>query len=321
LSARIKSDYALSVIIPNYCGRALLEACLSSIIGDAKAVKYEVILVDCASSDGSPDWVAEHYPSVRLLRLRENFGFGYACNRGASIAVGDYFLFLNNDTIVTAGTLEQLVLTAENLESGFGALGLQLTNPQGERCHSYGRFPSLLSQLLIWLRNTSYVDRNSKMRDRRQDSSYSLHRVDYVTGADLLIPRRVFLDIGGFDTGFFMYFEDAELQYRLMQSGLPRYFLDCEGIIHIGSGGGRRTNAMRIATYESLLWFFKQTKPTFAFPGYRILVLAFSVIQALNLNYSIRDNESFMHSIASSAFSSFRGCSGSFALREDRTDI
>src|SRR5512134_1804075 len=83
-----------SLIVVAYNSANLLPACLQA-LAETKDVSYEVIVVDNASRDGTPDLIAERYPDVRLLTSRENLGFGRACNQGARMARGDLLVFLN----------------------------------------------------------------------------------------------------------------------------------------------------------------------------------------------------------------------------------
>ena len=102
----------LSVVIANHNGIGVLQSCLDS-LRRPQSITLEVIVVDDASIDGSREFVARSYPEVRLIELSNNLGFGAASNRGAAISSARYILFLNNDTIVHRGALEDLVTFAD----------------------------------------------------------------------------------------------------------------------------------------------------------------------------------------------------------------
>src|SRR4051812_24488178 len=97
-----------SVILPAWNGIDDLPACLAA-LAEQSHTPLEVIAVDNASSDGSADWIAEHYPAVRLIRNLENRSFGGACNSGLAAAQGDVLVLLNQDTVVQRQWLAALV--------------------------------------------------------------------------------------------------------------------------------------------------------------------------------------------------------------------
>jgi len=144
------SKLDLSVIIANHNGAGVLPSCLDSLCRPQR-ISMEVIVVDDASTDRSRELVARGYPEVRLVELSHNLGFGAASNRGAAISSGRYIFFLNNDTIVHTGALEDLVTFADgHPELRIGALGLILRDGSGKAIHSFGSFPSPLRQFRLW---------------------------------------------------------------------------------------------------------------------------------------------------------------------------
>lgn len=96
-----------SIVIPNWNGCHLLEECLPSVVASVAATAgcHEIIVVDNASTDGSVPYLKEHFPTVRVIALDENRGFGGGCNAGAQAACGRYLVVLNNDMKVGLGFL------------------------------------------------------------------------------------------------------------------------------------------------------------------------------------------------------------------------
>ena len=90
----------VSVIIPHWNGIEVLSDCLES-LQKSTYTNLEIIVVDNASTDGSPDWVSLHYPNIKLIENNTNLGYAGGCNKGAKASTGDYLVFLNNDTIVS----------------------------------------------------------------------------------------------------------------------------------------------------------------------------------------------------------------------------
>jgi GT2 family glycosyltransferase len=123
-----------SVIIPNFNGRQYLATCLDALLLQSYPTDcYEIILVDNGSSDGSIQFVQDHYPSVRLVVNRVNLGFTGGCNTAIQYARGDYIVLLNNDTAVTSNWLENMISVAEaNQDAGIVTGHLQLFHDQFE---------------------------------------------------------------------------------------------------------------------------------------------------------------------------------------------
>lgn len=287
------SSLDLSVIIANHNGIGVLSSCLDSLRRPTQ-ISLEVVVVDDASTDGSRELVERCYPEVRLVKLSHNLGFGAANNRGAAISSGRYILFLNNDTIVHTGALEDLVTFADDHpELRIGALGLILRDKSGKAVHSFGRFPTPLRQFGLW---TSHLFNGYEVRLRKRaiHFRYSYFPVDYITGAAVLVPRPVIDRVGGFEEGFFLYFEDTELQKRMAQAGYGRYVLRGPRIVHIGGGGRVRSNRVRIITYKSLLRYHQLTMTTSKFHLYQFLFLGLAMLHLVNKAFLFRENLDFI---------------------------
>jgi GT2 family glycosyltransferase len=123
----------LSIIVVSYNTRRLLDDCLRSLYAAAPPPGgLEVIVVDNASADGSPEMVCARYPQARLIVSAENRGYSAANNQGAAVAEGDYLLYLNSDTVVAADALVK-PLTYLQDHPEVGALTVRLVYPNGER--------------------------------------------------------------------------------------------------------------------------------------------------------------------------------------------
>jgi len=92
------SNSKISLIIPHWNGIDVLSECLDS-LAQTEYSNFEIIVVDNASTDGSPDWVSLNFPQIKLIENNQNYGYAGRCNRGAKVASGDYLVFLNNDTV------------------------------------------------------------------------------------------------------------------------------------------------------------------------------------------------------------------------------
>ena len=209
----------VSIIIVNHNGRQHLEACLTSVLNQTYP-DYEVILVDSGSTDRSAEYVEQRFGQVRLVRAGENVGFGCANNLGGRLAAGEYLAFLNPDTVVEPDWLQPLVRTLQRHPAAGLATAKILLCSQPDRINTCGNqvhltgIPSCRGYMLP------------------ADSLDQLDEVCSVSGAAFVIHRRVFEQIGGFDTGFFLYAEDNDLSWRALLAGYRCLYVPDSVVYH-----------------------------------------------------------------------------------------
>ncbi len=219
----------VSVVIPVYNKWALTRDCLQSLAKAGAVAALEVLVVDNASADATAN---ECLPlgrelfgeRFRLLRQERNVNFGPACNIGAQEAAGEHVFFLNNDTLVRPGWLGPL-LKAFRDDPRLGAVGPLLTYPVTGRVQHLGvTFTPQLKPVHLF---EHFPADHPVVRPGR--------RLQAVTAAALMIPRRLFLELGGFHEGFVNGFEDVDLCCRLRRAG---WRMGCEPgarIVHLAS--------------------------------------------------------------------------------------
>jgi asparagine synthase (glutamine-hydrolysing) len=240
---------ALSVIVVNWNTRDILRDCLASVRRHLAGIRAEVIVVDNASADGSAEMVAQEFPEVRLLRNAENLGFARANNQAMRVARGRWFLLLNSDAQLVDESVASLFRRVEG-ETGLGVAHCRLVMGDGRLQHSTYRFPTLGLAVLEDLGLYKLLSR--ERRGRVLLAGYWDHGeerdVDWVSGAFMLLPRRVFESTRGFSEAFFMYGEDMEWCYRIRESGYSiRYFPEAT-VIHLDhSSSAIRWGDKRIA--------------------------------------------------------------------------
>jgi GT2 family glycosyltransferase len=206
----------VSVCIANWNCRELLRACLESLHDQPQGVRLETIVVDNASADGAADMVARDFPEVVLQRNAANVGFARANNQAAARARGRYLLFLNNDTVVPAGTLHRLLEYAET-HPEVGMIGPRLRGGDGRPQVSYRQRPTVgallhRTSLLRW----TGLFRGLYRRYRREEFDAEATRpVEVLMGAAMFMPRAVFVGCGGWDEDFVFGGEDIELSVRV----------------------------------------------------------------------------------------------------------
>jgi|WetSurMetagenome_2_1015567.scaffolds.fasta_scaffold12523_5 GT2 family glycosyltransferase len=251
----------LSVVIVSYNVKSYLGQALRSVIDAAVNIKSEVIVVDNGSTDGSPEMVAESFPKVKLIRSSSNRGYASACNTGIDASTGEYILILNPDTIVSPDALNT-TLHFMNDHPEAGAAGARMADGNGRFLPESKRaFPSPLTSFFR-LSGLSYLFKSSPVINRYYLGHIPENkncRADILTGAFMFIKRKALDKAGLFDTAFFMYGEDIDLSWRIIQSGYINYYLAEAQIIHFkGKSAGHNNPECIRHFYNAMIIFSKK---------------------------------------------------------------
>jgi N-acetylglucosaminyl-diphospho-decaprenol L-rhamnosyltransferase len=213
------SEPAVAVAVVSWNTRDLLETCLHSLRHDFEAGRAEVWVVDNASSDGSPDMVEADFPWVRLVRSRENLGFGRAVNLVAGRTAAPWIAAANSDIRLEPGALPAL-LEAGARDPEAAIVAPMLVLPDESIQPSVQPFPTLTNTALLRLRAyrlSPRIGRRLCLRAYRDPAQVG--HVDWAAGAFLLIRRGPFDDLGGFDREQWLYAEDLDLAWRISRAG------------------------------------------------------------------------------------------------------
>lgn len=238
----------LSIIIINYQSKDYLKKCLASIkkhFGERNNPNFEVILVN---SDKKPldDFKKQYLFPIKTIDLKKNIGFGAANNLASQQALGTFLLFINPDTILTDSSLLKLVLLLEKFPE-IGIAGPKIIEadkklPQPWTC---GKKTSLLN----------IIFRNSINKPWNENKPTE---VDWVSGTALIISKKLFKKINGFDEGFFMYFEDQDLCLRAKKDKKKIIFYPSAKIYHFNGKSWKNKKAKKKQFYKSQDYFFKK---------------------------------------------------------------
>jgi N-acetylglucosaminyl-diphospho-decaprenol L-rhamnosyltransferase len=245
----------LAVAIVNYNTREELRACLRTI---ASEFPREVVVVDNASTDGSIEMLRAEHPEVTLVANRTNPGFGSAANQGVRRCHSRYVLLLNSDTLLQPGVLRALASYLDEHPRA-AIVGPRLVYPDGRLQVSCRAFPTPRTLLATELR-LDFALRAAPALRHRCLATWLHDRsrvVPWVVGAAMAIRRAAFESINGFDESFFMYFEEADLCYRLRRAGWQIHFTPTATVVH--SGGASTTHnrsAMARELHASLRRFY-----------------------------------------------------------------
>jgi N-acetylglucosaminyl-diphospho-decaprenol L-rhamnosyltransferase len=229
----------VSVCIVNWNCVTLLRQCLTSILDQDQGVRFEVIVVDNASTDGAPEMVATEFPDVRVIRNSLNQGFSKGNNQAAAVATGEYLFFLNNDTEIAPNTLAEFVeYAAQN--PALGMLGPKLRGMDGELQINYRTKPTLAAMLhrITFLRWTG-IFRAAYYRYRRETfEPEGIKGVEVLMGAAVFLPRTVFESTGRWDERYRFGGEDLDLSTQVGRQHEVVHFGKVE-VLHYGRVSSR----------------------------------------------------------------------------------
>src|SRR3989344_479268 len=240
----------LSVIVLSYNTRDLTKRCLSSIIENYKEDidkgKIELVLADNGSGDETTEAIQNYDSRIKIIQNEKNYGFGKGNNLASKKAQGKYILFLNSDTVSKdKGFLKMVSFLEKNQE--IGILGGKLENRNGSKQLSAGKFYKPLNLSFSLLGLESFV----------RSAPDKISKVDWVSGACMMIRRDLFERLGGFDENYFMYMEDMDLCFRAKKEGFLTYFYPDIKLEHREAGSSNRQFAVK-NIYKGLLYFYKK---------------------------------------------------------------
>lgn len=268
----------LSIIIVNYNTKDLLKQCLKSILENAPRQKFEIFVVDNASSDGSAEMVQEDFPGVHLFCNKENIGFARANNQTIEKSQGRYVLFLNSDTEVSLGVLDGMVEFL-NSHPEAGVVGCRLVDSNGKAEESCGFFPTISAIVLTKLRRNMVLGSWFKNLHASILHSSQTQEVDWVTGACLMVRRKIIERVGLLDEKMFMYFEDVDWCYRMKKAGWKIYFAPEVRIIHKRGASLEQVPDRMIYEYRrSELHLYEKHLGLFPQLVFRVITLAHSFL-------------------------------------------
>jgi len=263
-------NYTVSVIVISFNTRSLLRECLLSVLAECERLPVgrtaEVLVVDNASTDGSPEMVESEFAAprvpVRLIRSHVNLGFAVANNLAVESARGRYLVLLNSDAFLEAGAL-RLSIQHMDANQSAGVGGARLVGRRGEWQPSARAFPTFRHMLVVL---SGLAARYSKSRifgafDRTWASPDLPAEVDWVPGAFSIMRREALAQTGLFDPRFFLYYEEVDLCRRMKAKGFRVLYWPDVVVTHIGGESSRQLTPLKFSDSESqvVLWRMRAT--------------------------------------------------------------
>jgi len=232
----------LGVVVVTYNSEGFIETCLTSLLADTKDLEAFVVMVDNASADRSVDIVQRRFPVVHVLQNQENKGFSKAVNQGIQLCLKQAcqeVLLLNPDTKVEQGAISEMrrVLSEDSKRGVVQPLLTLMRDPElintwGNEYRGFGLVT--VGGYRRRVRSSQFAVRSGESNEKRKTNNYELptagcqlidRKIDYASGACMLIRSEVFDRVGLFDEEYFLYFEDTEFSQRVRQAGFEIFLV------------------------------------------------------------------------------------------------
>lgn len=246
-TVRMESIMKVTVVIPNYNGQKFIKTCLDALRLQSLR-EFETLVIDNASQDGSYEYVKEHYPEVKLIRLKKNYGFSAAVNKGITLSETPYVILLNNDTEVAPHFVEELVKAIEASEDIFSVSSKMINFTDRTVMDDAGDLYSIFG----WgfQRGVGQPVENFTENDE----------IFSACAGAAIYRKKVFEEIGLFDLKHFAYLEDMDLGYRARIRGYRNLYCAKAIVYHVGSGtSGSKYNdfKVRLAARNNIYMIYK----------------------------------------------------------------
>jgi len=288
----------LSIVILTWNDLKVVSDCLASIYTRTHSTRFEVIVSDNGSTDGSMEFIRKEFPRVRLIENGRNLRFAKGNNVGIQASQGEYVLILNPDTIIHDGALDGVIDFADKRPEA-GAFGCRVLNADGTYQGCIWPFPTVRSE---WLRALGIGQWLGFISEAFHPGAYirwkgdTERTVGWPAGCFLLVRGELLKRLGGFDEQFFYCYEDTDLCRRIWDAGHPILYTPDVSITHLG---GQSTNkkfppigfAMDLH-FTRYLYFYKYGGPRAARGARRaMLALLFTRLLAGGLVQIVRPTE------------------------------
>ena len=248
----------VSVIIVSYKVRYYIEQCLNSVLRSVPDA--QILVVDNKSDDGSVEYLRGKFPQAEIIANDYNAGFGKANNIALAKAKGRYVLFLNPDTVVAERTISgcaeymdahpEVGAVGVRMQYGNGRFALEsrrsLPTPSVSFWHMIGLGKLFPKSRLFARYHCTYLDKESECA------------IEVVSGAYMFVRKEVLGKVGGFDEDFFMYGEDIDLSYRILQAGYQNRYLPLPIVHYKGESTVKTSYRYAKVFYDAMLIFFNK---------------------------------------------------------------
>jgi GT2 family glycosyltransferase len=248
---------SVTAVVVTYNSKDSIERALQSVLDSTIAGEIELVMVDNASADGTATFVRERFPGCRIIETGENPGFGRACNLGARESQSEYILLLNPDAWVEGECVERL-RGAMAGDARLGWAAPRLFYPDGRRQFNWAPTIGVFGEAVQQLRNR--FESRGWVHDALPRLLRAFGDPGWYTAACALVRRGAWSEVEGFDPGFFLYFEDADLGLRLRRARWRAAQVDDARAFH-DRHTPQATSENLVRSRESQLRYYRKHRP------------------------------------------------------------
>lgn len=287
----------VSVIIVNYNTRDVTLQCLESVYSQTQGVRFEIIVVDNASSDGSVNAIRVHFPDVILIISETNLGFGRANNIAAKKAKGKYLFLLNSDCILLNNAILIFFdfMEFKSVNKTIGAIGGLLLDDRQQITFSYQKFPNIRNTLKKYINNYTFGLFGVKLfnfKNINYKGNDGNIFVEVIIGADIFLSNSIFTSMKGFDEDYFLFTEETDLQKRMDALGLKRMIIEGPRIIHLKGYSSKTTpknQILDVLSMDSRYKYFRKNHSFIYSIFYYLLITPFYFIEIMKKSCLLKE--------------------------------
>lgn len=282
----------LSIVILCWNDLKVISDCLASIYAGTHSTKFEVIVSDNGSTDGSIEFIRKQFPQVRLIENGANLRFAKGNNVGIRASQGEYLLILNPDTIIHDGALDGLIAFADKHPEA-GAFGCRVLNADGSYQGCIWPFPTPRSEWIraLGLKGLAYLSEWFHPGAYVRWKGETERTVEYPAGCCILARAELIKRLGGFDEQFFYCYEETDLCHRIWDAGYSILYTPDVSITHLaGQSTGKKFPPIGFAIDRQVtryLYFYKYYGPRGAWSARRSMLAAISIRLAIGRFFQI----------------------------------
>ena len=282
----------ISIVVVTWNGKGMALQCLNSLCALRSNISTEVIVVDNASTDGTPEAIGVGFPQVRLIRNQSNLGFARANNIGMAGCNGKYICLVNSDVVVPRGCIEAMYCYMEQ-RPDVGMLGPKMILPSGQVGVSCLRFPTVWNRLCSAM-GVDSLFKGSKIFGDFMMASFKYDRiadVDVLTGWFWMLRREAVRQVGVLDDRFFMYGEDIDWSKRFHLGGWRVIFYpEAEAIHQCAGSSSRAPTQFYLEMTRANIQYFRKYHGSLAVLGFKLATAVHQIVRmaAYGLAYAFR---------------------------------
>lgn len=250
--------YTVSGCIVTHNNMRTIKDTLDSLLEYTKGVDFKLFVVDNLSTDGTPEFIRENYPQVELIVTGTNKGFGAGHNEVLTKINSKYHAIINPDIVIDRDVIRIMAEKLDKDES-VGMISPKILFPDGRLQVLGKRFPAFKYLVASRMRDGNEPSKllaEYAMLDHDPDSEY---QVEIATGCFMFIRTELFKKIGGFDDGYFLYFEDYDLSCAVNKISKVIYYPEAF-IYHVWGRESKKSFKLKLVQIKSMLRFYRKWK-------------------------------------------------------------